>query len=121
MDEELKQELISIVETLDPITEKKVLYDVMDKLGISFKKTNCHKCLRDYYYIVKEELGMIESAAEMSDFNGSDCTSDEGEYIYIKTKPVYWNGHKMDDKTDVETIKAFLSTGAKGYYKKAIN
>lgn len=119
MNEELKKELIYIVENLNPIAEKKVLYDVMDKLGISFKKTNCNKCLRDYYYIVKEELGLIDNAAEMSDFNGSDCTSDEGEYIYIKSKPVYWNGHKMDGKTDVETIRAFLGTGARGYYKKA--
>lgn len=119
MDEELKIELIPVVENLNPTKDKKTLYDVMDKLGISFRKTNCNKCLRDYYYIVKEELGLIDNAAEMSDFNGSDCTSDEGEYIYIKTKPVYWNGHKMDGKTDKGIIREFLKTGVRGYYHKA--
>lgn len=105
--EELVEKFNSIT---DIISSRETLYLLMNELGITFKKTKCVKCLRDYYNIVREELGMIESAAEVSDFN------DDNEYVYLPDRAQTWNGHIIDNSTPVEVIREFVKTH-KGYYK----
>lgn len=109
--EELKERIHLIT---DPYKEKKVVYEAMTILGIPYKKTTCKRCIMDYYNIVREELGLIEDAAEVSPFN--EVEEEGHEYIYLKRKPVAWNGHIMNQNTDANIIKAFLNTGATGYY-----
>lgn len=92
---------------------KEDLYSLLEELGISFKKTRCKKCLWDYYNIIREELGIIPDASEESDFNQFYGM----EFIYLKSRPVAWNGHIMDNNTDPAVIRAFLKTGASGYYR----
>lgn len=92
---------------------KEDLYSLLEELGISFKKTRCKKCLWDYYNIIREELGIIPDASEESDFNQFYGM----EFIYLKSRPVAWNGHIMDNNTDPAIIRAFLKTGASGYYR----
>lgn len=102
-----------IIEKFNTITDvkadKRTLYEVMTELGIQFKKTNCVSCLKDYYNIVREELGMIEDASVLSDF--------DREYIYIPKRAQTWNGYIIDDSTPVEIIKEFIKKHPKGYYK----
>ena len=105
--EELVEKFNSIT---DIISSRETLYLLMNELGITFKKTKCVKCLRDYYNIVREELGMIESAAEVSDFN------DDNEYVYLLDRAQSWNGHIINNSTPVEVIREFVKTH-KGYYK----
>ena len=105
--EELVEKFNSIT---DIISSRETLYLLMNELGITFKKTKCVKCLRDYYNIVREELGMIESAAEVSDFN------DNNEYVYLLDRAQSWNGHIINNSTPVEVIREFVKTH-KGYYK----
>ena len=85
------------------------IYALLDELGINYKKTNCSRCRRDLLNIVKEELGLIESAAEVSDFN--DC-----KYQYIHHRTVLWQGHKMNQHTPTEIIEQFIAAGGRGFY-----
>lgn len=89
--EEIRERALAIK---NPITEYEKVYELLDELGVSYKKTNCHKCRRDLYNILREEVGLIESAAEESDFN-SDSDSDSenelldgAELIFIHPRPV---------------------------------
>lgn len=103
-----KELIIAKFRTIADIkADKRILYEVMDLLGISYKKTRCVRCLRDYYNIVREELGLIEDAAEVSDFNGN--------YTYILNRPVMWNGYRMDNSTDPAVISEFVKKH-RGYY-----
>ena len=108
---------ISILNLTDVSTERETIYAAMDELGINYKRTNCKRCLTDYLNIVKEELGLIPSAAEVSDFNGekeNDCK--DYKYRYLKNAPVAWMGHIMDQNTDPTVISEFLKRGPRGYY-----
>ena len=108
-----KEKIIDLFNSINNVKEdRNTLYKVMDELGIKFKKTRCLKCLQDYYNIVREELGFIESATEVSDFNG------EAGYVYIAGRPQTWNGVVIDGKTDPETIRKFIEKHPVGYYKK---
>ena len=110
MNEEL---ILRIQNVQDAAKEREVVYAAMDELGINYKRTNCKRCLNDYLNMVKEELGLIESAAEVSDFNGEDCGH---KYRYLKSRAVSWCGHIMDQNTDEEIISEFLKMGPRGYY-----
>ena len=108
-------EIQNILQGGDIYDVKDSLYNLLEELGISFKKTRCKKCLWDYYNIIREELGLISNAADESQFNDALDLID-AEFIYLKSKSVAWNGHVMNQNTDVNVIKAFLNTGATGYY-----
>lgn len=114
-----KQDLIRRVESIHDLKKDyKELYSIMDELGIQYKKTTCMKCRRDYLNIVKEELGMIESAAENSDFN----TTTDGGWKYLKDRTYVWTRIdgtrvKINEQTPVKYIEEFVKDH-KGYYVK---
>lgn len=95
----------------DVIKDKKTIYEVLDGLGIKYKKTNCKKCLRDLKLVALEELGMIDSAADESDFNSNS------DYIYIPSRPCIWNGQIINQNTPLEVIREFVKKFPNGYYK----
>lgn len=105
-----------VVQINSPLKQKEQIYAIMDALGISYKKTNCGRCMRDYLNILREELGLIESAAEASDFN---CEGSK-RYRYIRNRTVLWRGHKMNQHTKPEVIEEFLAAGIKGYYVEVV-
>ena len=118
IENDLKEKLVEIVKLIDdPWEQRQTIYDAMDALGIHYTKTNCKKCVRDYYNIVREELGLIKSAAEISDYNDVEVDS---EWKYLKQYPTAWNGHILDQNTDPKIIAKFMSKGAKKYYKRII-
>lgn len=90
----------------------------MEELNIRFKKTNCGKCRQDYLNVVKEELGMIEDASEVSDFNDIYKT----EYRYLHNRSFSWvapDGKRIiiGKNTPVEYIEQFVINHP-GYYKR---
>lgn len=111
-----KEELIKKVESIKDLKKDyKILYEIMNELGISFRKTTCSKCRQDYLNVVKEELGMIESAAEQSDFNG-------GKWVYLRERSFSWtmlDGKKViiNANTPQNIIEEFVKTH-KGFYKQ---
>lgn len=113
-----REDLIRRVEAIqDPKKDKEELYSIMEELGIGYKKTNCPKCLRDYLNIVKEELGLIDSAAESSDFNSG--------WKYLKNQTLIWTRPdgtkvKINANTPVDIIEEFV-INHKGFYKKTNN
>ena len=80
--EEIREKALAIK---DPVKEYLTVYKLLDELGVKYKKTNCHRCRIDLYNILREELGLIESAAEMSDFNS---LPEGAELVYIFPSPV---------------------------------
>lgn len=114
-----KEELIKKVESIKDLKKDyKILYEIMNELGISFRKTTCLKCRRDYLNIIKEELGMIESAAEESEFNTP-------KYKYLRDRSFSWtmiDGKKViiNANTPQNIIEEFVKTH-KGFYKKTDN
>ena len=99
-----KEEMIEKVLAIKNVRkEKAVIYQIAKELGLNFKPTNCNKCLGDYVAILKEELGIISSAAEESSFDASNY-----EYEYLGTKSQAWNGHIINQDTDPEIIREFI-------------
>ena len=93
----------------------KILYEVMEELGIKFRKTTCMKCREDYLNIVKEELELIEDASEESSF-------DKTEYRYLHDRSFSWvapDGKRIiiGKNTPVEYIEQFV-VNHPGYYKR---
>lgn len=74
------------------------LYSILDELGLSFKRTSCIKCLRDYYNMALEELGGIEDAAEESEFN---IKTDETMKLPVGFEPVNAVSKVYEDLTGV--------------------
>lgn len=109
-----------MIEALSHITnfkaQRKELYPIADELGIKYKKTTCTKCTRDLYNIIREELGLIEDAAEESDFN-YDPYNGQYEYIYLPKRSVGWMGYIIGQDTPVEIIEKF-NAKFPGYYRK---
>lgn len=99
----------------DVLKEKKTIYEVLDELGVKYKKSNCRKCLKDLKNIALEELGLIDNAAEISDFNTN------GEWVYICKRPQSWHGYIIDQDTPTEVIEQFVKTHPVGYYKRIEN
>lgn len=111
-----REELIDKIKSVkDVIKDKKTIYEVLDELGISYKKTSCRKCLNDYRNIALEELGSIESAAEESDFNEK-----EPEYVwkYIYKFPVNCGGIVYNQDTDPKYIEKFAKANPNKFYVK---
>jgi len=96
----------------NPKMEKDVIYEIANELGLKLKKTECGKCLRDYVAILKEQLGLIENAADESDFNNT------GEWVYLLKKKQSWHGHIIDQYTDPDIIAQFVKDHPNGYYAR---
>lgn len=90
--------------------DKQIMYEILDELGIKFKKTNCRRCLGDYYAMIKEELGLIADASEESGW--------DGEWVYLQKRPQTWNGHVIDQNTDPKIIEKFVRVFPVGYFEK---
>lgn len=91
----------------------KEIYALLDELGITYKRTGCSRCRRDLLNILREEAGLISSAAEASEFDATGT-----EYTYLPDRPQSWNGHLMDQDTPVEIIREFVKQFPTGYYRK---
>ena len=91
------------------------IYEALDFLGIPFKKTSCKRCRQDLLNIVREELGLIESAAEESSFNsdGDKC------YRYLLDRAQTWEGHLINKDTPLDVVKKFIKKFPKGYFEIA--
>lgn len=111
-----RQEMIDRVNIVkSPFKERTALYQIADELGIKYKKNNCPKCAKDLWNILREELGLIESAADESDFNS---TTENVEYRFIHSSGgVYWKGRRYTQDTPTPYIKHFLKYFPKGYYE----
>lgn len=101
------------LEQINPEINSKELYEILDELGITYKKTNCKKCRRDLYNIALEEIGVIEDASEVSDF--------DKHYRYLPKRMLLWKRDgeyvKLSQKTPVDVIEQFLKeTGSKGIF-----
>ena len=111
---ESKEQLIEIVKGIDNPTPANIntIYEGLRFLGIPFKKTTCGKCRRDYLNIIKEELGLIDNAADQSDFNGNKC------YRYLLKRSQVFNGHLINGQTAIEIIREFVKKHPLGYYEE---
>lgn len=98
-----------------PYKERKTLFAIAEELGIKFQKTQCSKCCNDLYNIIREELGIIGDASEMSDFN---VQSGDYKYIYIGGQSVGWMGNVMNQDTPIEVIEDFVKRTGSKYYKR---
>lgn len=100
-----RDEMIEVLNAIkNPVKEVAIINRMMDELGIPYKPTKCPKCIRDRYLILKEELGLIESAAELSEWN-EGC-----KYEYVHHRTVIWKGNKMNQHTPVEVIRQFFES-----------
>ena len=105
--------MIDCIKSVEDVSkDKKKIYDVLDALGITYKKSNCRKCLKDLKNIALEELGLIDNAADESDFNGTS------EWVYVCNRPQSWNGYIIDQDTDPKIIEQFVKSHPVGYYAK---
>lgn len=107
MTEEIRERIARITNANRQVGE---IYALLDELGISYKRTGCSRCRRDLLNILREEAGLIESAADVSPF--------DGEYEYLLDRPQSWNGHIMGQDTPVEVIREFVKQFPNGYYRK---
>lgn len=102
------------LENLDITKNINELYDILDELGVKYKKTTCKKCRQDLYNIALEEVGLIEDASEESDFNV--------RYKYLPKRMMLWKKGdeyiKLSQNTPVAVIEEFLSTGVQGIFIK---
>lgn len=111
-----KEEMIEAIKAIkSPVKEITTIYKVLDELGITYQKTKCGKCRRDLFNICREELGLIENAAEQSDFNGTDT---DFEWKYLKSNGTRWNGRIYDQNTDPAMIETFVKVFPTGFYEK---
>lgn len=110
-----REEMIEAIGAVtNPYRSRDTLYAIATELGLKIKKSNCKKCAKDAWNIIREELGMIASAAEESDFNGE---SDEG-YVWVWNggRAVSWNGHIMNADTPQEIIREYIKVGGDRFY-----
>lgn len=95
-----KTQLIEKIQSVTDVSkDRNIIYEVMSELGVTFKRTNCKRCLQDYYNICREELGLLNSAADASDFNG--------KWIYKAIWPTSWNGKIINRDTDQDVLDKF--------------
>lgn len=99
----------------DPVKEIKTVYAVLDELGIKYKVTKCPKCKKDLYHIALEELGLIEDAAEKSDFNTTV------EWRYLKKTATRWRGMRFNGETNPKLIEEFVKHFPTGFYERIEN
>ena len=111
---ENREQLIEIIKGIDNPTPANIntIYEGLRFLGIPFKKTTCGKCRRDYLNIIKEELGLIDNAADQSDFNENKC------YRYLLKRSQVFNGHLINGQTAIEIIREFVKKHPVGYFEE---
>lgn len=110
-----KEKLLAAANAIsNPLKQKEEIYMLMDALGLSYKRTNCGRCLRDYLNIAKEELGVIADASTESEFNETG----DWKYVYVHPRTVLWHGYKMNKDTPVEVIEEFVKKFPVGYYRR---
>ena len=95
-------------------SNKEFLYAAMDFLKIQYQKTSCKRCLSDYWQMCREELGLINSAADESSFNETEHNCG---WRYLLTKAVYWKQWKIDQDTPEDVIAEFIKH-FRGYYER---
>ena len=106
-----KEKLLEAADAIsNPLKQKEEIFMLMDALGLTYKRTNCGRCLKDYLNIIKEELGVIADASTESDFNG--------EWEYLPKRTMTWNGHLINQDTPVEVIREFVKKFPVGYYRR---
>jgi hypothetical protein len=106
-----KEKLLEAANNItNPVKQKEEIYMLMDTLGLSYRRTNCGRCLKDYLNMVKEELGVIADASEESGW--------DGEWVYLCKHAQTWNGHIIDQDTDPKVIEQFVKRFPVGYYKR---
>lgn len=111
MSDEIRDRIAAISNPNKQIDE---IYALLDELGIIYKKTKCGKCRKDLLNILREEAGLIEDAAEESEF-GKET---ETEFTYLLNRPQSWNGHLICQDTPVEVIREFVKQFPNGYFRK---
>lgn len=102
----------------DPSEQRDELFAVLDELGIRYKKdTRCKKCLRDYLLVAKEAVGLVESAAEESDFNaqGPEADAPKPVYVYTHHRPVLIEGRRYDRHSTQEDLEWLHQRLGNGY------
>ena len=111
-----KKELIEKINSVkNARLQRNTIYEVLDELGVSYNKTNCSRCLNDLLLIAKEELGLINSAAEESSFNETEHNCG---WRYIVDRPVFWGGYRIDQDTPEDVVEKFIEKHPKGYYER---
>ena len=100
----------------NPVKQKEEIYMLMDALGLSYKRTNCGRCLRDYLNIAKEELGAIDNAAEASEFNETD---ENANYTYNHHRAVRVNGKVYNKTSSQDDLRELYGLLGAVYVKKA--
>lgn len=104
-----KQQIIEKVKQIvDPTRQAQLLYECLDALGIKYKKTACHKCRRDLYAILLEELELIEDASFVSSFDNQDF-----DWVYTFDRPLKWNGKIYSRATSKRGLVSFCETHPK--------
>ena len=86
----------------DPARQSQLLYECLDELGIQYHKTNCHKCRRDLYLILFEELELIDDASELSSWD-----EQEWEWVYTYPRPVKWENGIVNKRTPQQKLVPF--------------
>ena len=111
-----KEEIRERLQSKSDITRQE-LYDIMDALGLEYRRTSCKKCLADYRAMVMEEVGLIESAADNSAWDG------EAEYEYLMDRDYSWQGHRLNQDTPKWVVRRFMAShpNASRYYRLAEN
>lgn len=99
----------------DVSKDRETLYKLMDELKIPYKRTNCKRCLTDYYNIVREEIGLIGNAAEVSEFNEAD---EEATYTYNHHRAVRVNGKVYNKNSKQEDLRELHRLLGAAYVKK---
>ena len=107
-----RNEILELYKTIkNPTKDKATIYKLLDALNIPYKKTSCGKCLNDLYNILGEELGQIENAAEVSDFNTEKAAK---TYKYTHGRAVILNGKKYGEfsgQSDLEELYKKVGAG----------
>lgn len=98
-----KQNLIEKINSIKDINKDyNLIYEVLDELGVKYKKTTCHKCRRDLLNIAKEELELIDDASELSSWD-----NEEYEWIYTFDRPLKWEGKIYSKGTSKRALVPF--------------
>lgn len=111
-----KEELLKAANNIvSPVKQKEEIYTLMNALGLTYKRTNCGRCLRDYLNIVKEELKIIKNAAEVSEFNE---TGEEVSYTYNHHRAVRVRGKVYNKSSNQDDLRELYGLFGSVYVKR---
>ena len=95
-----------------------VIYAILDGLGVKYKRTRCRRCRNDLKNIAAEELGLIHSAADLSQFD--TVTGETYTWAYVRDKAVWCDGRRYNQYTDPALVEEFVKKFPTGYYEKRV-